>query len=164
MAAEIERKFLVFEDRWRQHASEGCVMQQAYLAATKRLTVRVRTIDGGRAKVTVKIRSSRNRREEYEYDIPYADAQEMFAYAGGVVNKTRFEIEHQGYVWEVDVYSGQHSGLVVAEVELGSLNDTPPFPDWLGPEVTGNPRFSNRVLAKEHVMPANASTRPGVST
>lgn len=158
MAAEIERKFLVFDDRWRQHASEGSVLQQAYLVATKGETVRIRTIDGCRATLTVKIRTSRNRREEYEYEIPYTDAKEMFEHARGVLQKTRFEVEHQGYVWEVDVYSGHHRGLVVAEVELDGGNDTPPLPDWLGPEVTGNPRYSNRVLAKGKFIPTNATS------
>ncbi len=125
MAAEIERKFLVIDDRWRQHASEGSVLQQAYLVATKGETVRIRTIDGCRATLTVKIRTGRNRREEYEYEIPYTDAKEMFEHARGVLQKTRFEVEHQGYVWEVDVYSGHHRGLVVAEVELDGGNDTP---------------------------------------
>lgn len=159
MAAEIERKYLVFDDRWREHASEGSVLQQAYLVATKGETVRIRTIDGRRAKLTVKIRTSRHRREEYEYDIPYADAKEMLEQARGVLQKTRFEVEHQGYVWEVDVYSGQHRGLVVAEVELDDVNDTPPLPDWVGPEVTGNPRYSNRVLAKGYVTPTTATAR-----
>lgn len=149
MAAEIERKFLVADDRWRKYATEGSVLQQAYLVATRRQTVRIRTIDSRCAKITVKIRSSRNRREEYEYDIPYSDAKEMLDHARAVLQKTRYEIKHEGYIWEVDVYSGQHSGLVVAEVELDNVNDTPSLPEWLGTEITGNPLYSNRVLAKQ---------------
>lgn len=80
-------------DRWRQHASQGSVLQQAYLVATKGETVRIRTIDGRRAKLTVKIRSSRNRHEEYEYDIPYTDAKEMFEHVPGVLQKTHFEVD-----------------------------------------------------------------------
>lgn len=149
MAAEIERKFLVADDRWRQYASEGSSLQQAYLMATRRQTVRIRTIDGRRAKLTVKIRSSRNRREEYEYDIPYSDAKEMLEHVRTVLQKTRYEVEHEGHIWEVDVYSGQHRGLVVAEVELEDVNDTPSLPEWLGAEITGNPLYSNRSLVKE---------------
>ncbi|WP_429819788.1 CYTH domain-containing protein [Ensifer sp. B1-9] len=159
MAVEIERKFLVLDDRWRRLASKGSALHQAYLVATKGKTVRIRTIDGRRATLTVKIRSSRNRREEYEYDIPYTDAKEMFEHAQGVLQKTRFEVHHQGYTWEVDVYSGQHRGLVVAEVELEGVDDTPPLPDWLGAEVTGNPLYSNRVLAKGRIAPTNATAR-----
>lgn len=152
MTAEIERKFLVLDDRWRQNvAGQGSLLRQAYLVATKDRTVRIRTIDGRCAKLTVKVRSSRERREEFEYDIPYADASEMFQYARGAVEKTRFEVEHEGHIWEVDVYSGQHQGLVIAEVELDSCTDCPALPEWLGPEVTGNSHFSNRFLA----------TRPG---
>ncbi|NVD39910.1 CYTH domain-containing protein [Ensifer sp. HO-A22] len=147
MSAEIERKFLVFDDRWRQRACEGSVLRQAYLVATKDRIVRVRTIDSRSAKLTVKIRSSRARREEFEYDIPYADAKEMFQYAQGAIEKTRFKVEHQGHIWEVDVYAGQHRGLVIAEVELKDQADNPVLPDWLGPEVTGNSHFSNRLLA-----------------
>ncbi|MCY1745275.1 CYTH domain-containing protein [Ensifer sp. SL37] len=149
MAAEIERKYLVADDRWRQYASEGSALRQAYLLATRRQTVRIRTIDGSRAKLTVKIRSGRNRREEYEYDIPYSDAEEMLEQARGVLQKTRYEVKHEGFIWEVDVYSGQHRGLVVAEVELDNVNDTPSLPEWLGAEVTGNPLYSNRILAKQ---------------
>ncbi|MBK5571355.1 CYTH domain-containing protein [Ensifer sp. 2YAB10] len=155
MAAEIERKFLVLDDRWRQQASEGFLLQQAYLVATKNRTVRVRIIDARCAKLTVKIRSGQARREEFEYDIPYADAKEMFQYAQGVIEKTRFEVEHQGHTWEVDVYSGQHRGLVIAEVELRDLADSPVLPDWLGPEVTGNSHFSNRVLATTNGNPSD---------
>ncbi|WP_104667016.1 CYTH domain-containing protein [Ensifer adhaerens] len=157
MTAEIERKFLVLDDRWREHASEGSVLRQAYLVATKNRTVRVRTIDAQTAKLTVKIRSGQGRREEFEYDIPYADAKEMFQYAPGAIEKARFEVEHQGHTWEVDVYSGRHRGLVIAEVELLDHADNPVLPDWLGPEVTGNSRFSNRVLAATHGNPEDTS-------
>lgn len=153
MTAEIERKFLVSDDCWRKHASAGCELRQAYIVATKNRVVRVRTIDARRAVLTVKIRSSRVRREEYEYEIPYADAMEMFEHALGIIEKTRYEVEYQGHVWEVDVYSGEHSGLVVAEVELDNCDDAPPPPNWLGPEITGNPLFSNRALATRHRIP-----------
>lgn len=163
MAAEIERKFLILDDRWRQHACGGSVLRQAYLVSTKAQIVRVRTIDARRATLTVKIRTSRTRREEFEYDIPYADACEMFQHARGIVEKTRYEVNHQGFVWEVDVYSGQNRGLIVAEIELDSCSDNPPLPEWLGPEVTGNPHFSNRALAKMRHIPAITTARFGLS-
>ncbi|OMQ42922.1 hypothetical protein BKP54_20530 [Ensifer sp. 1H6] len=83
MTAEIERKFQVSNDRWRKHASAGSELRQAYIVATKNRIVRVRTIDAQRAVLTVKIRSGRMQREEYEYEIPYADAMEMFGRASG---------------------------------------------------------------------------------
>jgi adenylate cyclase len=164
MAAEIERKFLVLNDRWRQHACTRSVLRQAYLVSTKARIVRVRTIDARRATLTVKIRSSRTRREEFEYDIPYADAWELFQHARGLVEKTRYDVIHHGRVWEVDVYSGHNAGLTVAEIELDSCSDNPTLPEWLGPEVTGNPRFSNRALAKRHGMPAITAAGFGPST
>lgn len=146
MTAEIERKSLVANDGWRQHASEGSFLQQIYLVATRRQTVHIRTIEGRHARLTVKIRTSRNRREEYEYDIPYCDAQEMFGLTRDFLRKTRYEVN--GYIREVDVYSGQNRGLVVAEVELDDVKDTPSLPEWLGPEITGNELYSSRRLIK----------------
>lgn len=148
MAAEIERKFLVSDDSWRDTASEGAVFRQGYLVAKKNRFVRVRLIDADRAFVTVKFRTGRLRREEFEYEIPYSEALEMLSYATGVVDKTRYKVSHCGKVWEVDVYGGINSGLVLAEIELADENDRPPFPPWLGLEVTGNSEFSNQTLAR----------------
>lgn len=71
----------------------------------------------------------------------------MIAFATSVVDKIRYEVNHHGCLWEVDVYSGAHDGLVVAEIQLADESDQPPCPPWLGPEVTGNAAFSNRTLA-----------------
>lgn len=147
MAAEIERKYLVLNDGWRDQASKGAAFCQGYLLANKNRFMRVRIIDTARAVVTVKFRTGRLRREEFEYEIPYADALEMISYATGVVAKTRYEVAHCGHVWEVDVYSGVNDGLVLAEIELTDESDQPPCPPWLGPEVTGNTTYSNRTLA-----------------
>ncbi|WP_455274811.1 CYTH domain-containing protein [Rhizobium herbae] len=147
MAAEIERKYLVLNDSWRRHASQGAAFCQAYLTANKNRFVRIRTIDTVRAVLTVKFRTGPLRREEFEYDIPYIDALEMIAYATAVLEKTRYEVRHLGYVWEIDVYSGVNDGLVLAEIELGNEADQPPRPPWLGPEVTGISAYSNRTLA-----------------
>ncbi len=147
MAAEIERKYLVANDSWRKHASEGVAFCQAYLTANKNRLVRIRTIDTARAVLTVKIRTSRLRREEFEYEIPYADALEMISHATAVVEKTRYKVRHFGHVWESDVYNGPNDGLVLAEIELGSEADHPPRPPWLGQEVTGISAYSNRTLA-----------------
>jgi CYTH domain-containing protein len=147
MTAEIERKFLVVNDSWQDHASKGAAFCQGYLLVRKNRFVRVRIIDNARGVLTIKLRTGRLRREEFEYEIPYAEALEMIAYATSVVDKTRYEVNHRGCLWEVDVYSGVHDGLVVAEIELADESDEPPCPPWLGPEVTGNAAFSNRTLA-----------------
>ncbi|MGO7215567.1 CYTH domain-containing protein [Rhizobium ruizarguesonis] len=147
MTAEIERKFLVVNDSWQDHASKGAAFCQGYLLVRKNRFVRVRIIDNARGVLTIKLRTGRLRREEFEYEIPYADALEMIAYATSVVDKTRYEVNHRGCLWEVDVYGGVHDGLVVAEIELADESDQPPCPPWLGPEVTGNAAFSTRTLA-----------------
>ena len=147
MAAEIERKYLVLNDSWRKHASQGAAFCQAYITANKKRLVRIRTIDRMRAVLTVKFRTSHLRREEFEYDIPYADALEMIAYAPAVLEKTRYGVRYFGHVWEIDVYNGANDGLVLAEIELGNESDEPPHPPWLGPEVTGVSAYSNRALA-----------------
>ena len=147
MAAEIERKYLVSNDSWRKHASQGAALCQAYLTANKKRTVRIRTIDMARAVLTVKFRTSSLRREEFEYDIPYVDALETLTYATAWVEKTRYKVRHLGYDWDIDVYNGANDGFVLAEIELGNEADQPPSPPWLGPEVPGIPGYSNRTLA-----------------
>src|SRR5690606_20271523 len=89
-------------------------------------------------------------RDEFEYDIPVADAKDLIGSALGIVlEKTRYEVEHEGFTWEVDVYAGAYEGLVVAEVELEHEEQQPPLPSWIGHEVTGDRRFSNLVMATE---------------
>ncbi|MFB2604830.1 CYTH domain-containing protein, partial [Rhizobium phaseoli] len=90
-------------------------------------------------------------RDEFEYDIPIADAEELLQNAIGVViEKTRYRVPHQGFIWEVDVFAGEHRGLVFAEVEMTSETDDPALPSWLGREVTGDFRYSNQALATEY--------------
>ena len=147
MVAEIERKYLVSNDSWRKTASAGTVFCQTYLVARKGRFVRIRVIDNARAFLAVKFRTSLTRREEFEYEIPYLDAMEMAAYSTDVLEKTRHEVVYCGYRWEIDVYGGSYEGLVLAEIELASENEKPPRPPWLGPEVTGDMRYSNRAIA-----------------
>ncbi|WP_376741463.1 CYTH domain-containing protein [Sinorhizobium psoraleae] len=147
MRVEIERKFHVLDDRWRKHASRASEIRQAYIVSTRNRVVRVRTVNAVRATLALKIRIGPARREEYEYEIPYADAIGLFEHALGVVEKTRYEVDYQGHCWEIDVYTGLHRGLVIAEVELRNADEDPPRPIWLGPEITGNRSYSNRALA-----------------
>jgi CYTH domain-containing protein len=129
MAKEIERKFLVASDGWRGAADGGTRFLQAYI-------------------VTMDDRSARMTRDEFEYEVPVEDARDMMSKAVGlIIEKTRYEVHHQGFIWEVDVYGGAHEGLVVAEVELDTEGDTPALPSWLGAEVTGDPQYSNQYLS-----------------
>jgi adenylate cyclase len=148
MAKEIERKFLVASEGWRSAANRGTRLLQAYVVTMDDRSARVRLMDDDRAKLTVKISNGSMTRDEFEYDIPVADAKDMMSKAIGlVIEKTRYEVKHGGFVWEVDVYAGAHAGLVIAEVELGAEGDTPELPAWLGTEVTGDPLYSNQSLS-----------------
>ncbi|NTS33276.1 CYTH domain-containing protein [Phyllobacterium sp. BT25] len=157
MAIEIERKYLVKDKRWRKYASNGSTLRQAYLLAAAQRSVRVRTIDDLRATLTVKVRLGPLRREEFQYEIPYADALQIFRHCVGVVvEKTRHEVVDAGQRWEIDVYHGIHQGLTVAEIELQSESDLFPRPVWLGIEITGEFRYSNQVLAMARLAPGQS--------
>ncbi|WP_455270107.1 CYTH domain-containing protein [Rhizobium herbae] len=148
MAKEIERKFLVAAGDWRNSADGGTRFLQAYIVTMDDRSVRVRLMDGTRAKLTIKIGTGSMTRDEFEYEIPVAEAKDMMSKAVGlIIEKTRYEVQHRGFVWEVDVYGGAHEGLVVAEVELDAEGDTPDLPAWLGAEVTGDPHYSNQYLS-----------------
>lgn len=156
MAKEIERKFLVTSDGWRDEADSGTSLLQAYIVTMDDRSARVRLMDDARAKLTIKIGNGSMTRDEFEYDIPVDDAKELMSKAIGlVIEKTRYEVKHSGFVWEVDVYGGAHAGLVIAEVELGAEGDTPELPAWLGTEVTGDARYSNRFLATNPLASKN---------
>ena len=151
MAKEIERKFLVSGDGWRSAVETKAFLKQAYVASMDDRSLRVRILDGKRARLTIKIGRASITRDEFEYDIPVADAEELLESAIGIViEKTRHRVPHEGFVWEVDVFSGTHRGLVIAEVEMTSETDSPALPAWLGREVTGDFRYSNQALATEY--------------
>jgi adenylate cyclase len=112
--------------------------------------VRVR-IAGDEAWLTIKGPARGLRRSEFEYAIAAADARQMLdtLAVGEPVEKTRYCLDYQGYLWELDVFEGRNAGLVVAEVELDDPAESPPLPPWLGREVTGDPRYLNARLAFE---------------
>ncbi|WP_434710932.1 CYTH domain-containing protein [Rhizobium sp. YTUHZ045] len=145
-AIEIERKFLVRDDSWRACADEPHVLQQAYLCLDQNC-IRVRLIDGHSARLTIKFRSPGLAREEFEYDIPVEEARDLLLHAGHVLEKTRYRVLHDGRSWEVDVFAGAYQGLTLAEIEMASEDDRFSLPQWLGREVTGERRYSNRAMA-----------------
>lgn len=148
MAKEIERKFLVRSDVWREHVSQFSRLVQGYILSDTDRSVRVRLKNDSCATLTIKIGHVGLTRDEFEYDIPFQDGQEMIEKAQGrVIEKIRYHVEYGGYLWEVDVFEGAHTGLVVAEVELDEASDQPPLPQWIGREVTGDKRYSNQWLA-----------------
>ncbi|UCG05474.1 MAG: CYTH domain-containing protein [Desulfobacterales bacterium] len=146
MAREIERKFLVKEGNWRQ---ANCTQyRQGYLNSTKERIVRVRTIDD-KAYLTIKGLTVGASRMEFEYEIPLQDANELLNICEKpLIEKIRYKVEIGGMVWEIDDFTGDNQGLIVAEVELDSEDQQFPKPDWIGEEVTGDPRYFNSNLIK----------------
>jgi CYTH domain-containing protein len=145
MGIEIERKFLV-RDRAFLDDVAGVPYRQGYLSTDPDRTVRIRRA-GEHGYVTVKGRSHGATRAEFEYEIPVADADAMLVLCiPPVIEKIRHRIEHAGRTWEVDVFGGANEGLVVAEVELPSEDAVVDVPDWIGDEVTDDPRYFNANL------------------
>ncbi|MEQ1951265.1 CYTH domain-containing protein [Mesorhizobium yinganensis] len=147
MAKEIERKFLLKDDSWRNLAEPSRAFRQFYLAVGPERSVRVRIIGDSSARLTVKFGTTPVR-DEFEYPIPISDAREMQDFAiGTIIVKQRYIVRHGGYGYEIDVFSGALEGLVVAELETPDTVGDDCLPSWLGPEVTGDSRYSNVVLA-----------------
>lgn len=145
MGIEIERKFLVQGEAWRQ--GEGRYLCQAYLNRDPARTVRVR-IDGEQAFLTIKGRSVGATRSEFEYAIPVADAQALLALADGpAVEKRRHLVPMGELTWEIDEFLGANAPLVVAEIELPREDQPFERPAWVGEEVTQDPRYFNSALA-----------------
>ncbi|ANM08559.1 MULTISPECIES: CYTH domain-containing protein [unclassified Rhizobium] len=163
-ATEIERKFLVRNDSWRARAGVSHVLQQGYLSRGDN-PVRVRLIDGRSALLTIKFHTMGLAKDEYEYEIPVEEARDLLRHATGhVIEKTRYRVLHEGRHWEVDVFAGAYEGLTLAEIEMASEDDLPALPQWLGREVTGNKRYSNRAMAAASFKPPlNASGRMGAA-
>jgi CYTH domain-containing protein len=146
MGTEIERKFLVEGTAWRQGG--GTRISQGYLNRDKERTVRVR-IAGDKAFLTIKGVSRGASRAQFEYPIPLADAEQLLELSDGpVIEKTRYVIDNDGSTWEVDEFSGDNAGLVVAEIELTAEDEHFSRPPWLGKEVTEDSRYFNSSLAR----------------
>lgn len=146
MATEIERKFLVAGEGWRQATPTR--ISQGYLNRDADRTVRVR-IAGQQGYLTIKGRAQNLARPEFEYEIPVADAEQLLKLCEGpVLQKHRHVIEHAGSRWEVDEFHGDNQGLIVAEIELESADQTFARPAWLHTEVTDDPRYLNSNLSR----------------
>jgi CYTH domain-containing protein len=147
MPHEIERKFLVQGESWREGAA-GQRMRQGYLSLDPERTVRVR-ISGDQAWLNIKGRTEGVRRLEFEYSIPVDDALALLALCGGaVVDKTRYRVRCGAHTWEVDEFHGDNAGLLVAEIELAHEDEPFEQPPWAGPEVSGEVRYYNASLAQ----------------
>ena len=148
MTVEIERRFLLADDSWREAAGEPLVLQQGYLSVEKERTIRVRII-GSQAWLTLKGYISDMTRSEFEYAIPLAHAQAMMAdMCPFKMEKNRYRVEFEGFVYEIDEYFGDNAPLIVAEIELPSEDTEFPKPSWLGQEITSDGKFTNAYLSK----------------
>lgn len=147
MGVEIERKFLVDDDQWRKAIEKTYVIRQGYLSTEADRTIRVR-IKGSRGFLTVKGQAQGLVRREFEYEIPLDDARTMLEVfcVGRSLEKVRHEVKVGDHIWEVDVFEGPNSGLVVAEVELGRPDEQFIRPPWVGKEVTGEVNYYNARL------------------
>ncbi len=146
MAKEIERKYLLKNDKWQKVAGDGIVLKQGYLNTNPERTVRVRLV-GQTGFLTIKSKNTGITRNEFEYEIPYTDTLELLKLCEPpLIEKTRYIIKRDGLTWEIDLFSGENQGLVIAEVELSYEDQNIIIPDWLGKEVSDDPRYYNSNL------------------
>ena len=147
---EIERKFLVTSEAFKEEAFNQNRIAQGYLSSVPDRTVRVR-IKGNKGFLTIKGNSSESglSRFEWEKEIPVEEAKELLKLCEkGVIDKTRFEVKMGKHIFEIDEFYGENEGLIMAEIELNSETETFKKPNWLGEEVTNDNRYYNSYLSK----------------
>ncbi|WP_371367524.1 Inorganic triphosphatase [Sporomusa rhizae] len=146
MGKEIERKFLVKEGAW-QPKDKGTTIRQGYLSSVKERVVRVRT-KGEKAFITIKGITKGISRSEFEYQIPVEDADPLLTNLceQPLIEKTRYKEVCGNHTWEIDVFFGSNLGLIVAEVELKDETELLELPNWVGEEVSSDPRYFNSNL------------------
>ena len=145
MPIEIERKFLIKESYKPQ--GKGEYIAQGYLTTQAECTVRVRIKDEA-GYLTVKGKTQGIRRSEYEYEIPLQDAKDMLKMCANLIEKRRYKVEYAGKIFEIDEFFGDNAGLILAEIELASENETFDKPKWLDKEVSADARYFNSNLSK----------------
>ena len=149
MALEIERKFLLANDGWRKQVLRSVSLKQGYLSSQPTSSIRVR-IAGRQAWLNIKSATIGNQRLEFEYDIPFDDAEIIINSLCGkpLIEKTRHFLTVDSHTWEIDEFEGENKGLIVAEIELSESGENFSKPQWLGQEVTHDLRYYNNNLAQ----------------
>lgn len=150
MPQEIERKFLVTSDAYKAFSYSNTHILQGYISANPAATVRVR-INGDKGFLTIKGESSESgtTRYEWEKEIPIKEAKDLLQLCTtGVIDKIRYKVNYKGFIYEVDEFFGENTGLVVAEIELNHEDDVFEKPDWLGRDVTGDIKYYNAMLVR----------------
>ena len=162
MAIEIERKFLLKNDDWKSQVSQTHVIKQGYLQsgldASERSSVRIRISDQ-HASINIKSADPSMLRQEFEYQIPVSDAEQMLTTLcdAVIIEKTRYHITYMSenalnsmsHLWEIDIFENENQGLQIAEIELSHVDEIFEIPDWIGDEVTDDKRYYNNYLLKK---------------
>jgi adenylate cyclase len=150
MAIEIEHKFLLANEDWRENVSHSVIYKQGYLSSQPTSSIRVRISDK-QAWLNIKSATIGTQRAEYEYEIPLSDANEILntLCLKPVIEKTRYFVKHENHLWEIDEFDGENAGLIVAEIELNALDEIFAKPNWVGEEVTQDVRYYNNNLARQ---------------
>ena len=149
MALEVEHKFLLANDDWRNGIDHSVHYKQGYLSSSPMSSVRVRISDT-HAWLNIKSATIGTHRQEFEYEIPLNDANDILDELchKPLVEKMRHFVHHAGHIWEIDEFMGDNAGLIVAEVELSQIGESFAKPDWIGAEVTNDLRYYNNNLTK----------------
>jgi adenylate cyclase len=153
MAIEIERKFLLKNNDWKELVTQTHVIKQGYLQSgmddSQKSSVRIR-ISNDEADINIKSVDLTMIRQEFEYAIPLVDAEQMLATLcdDNQIIKTRYHVPYASHLWEVDIFEGSNKGLEVAEIELKHLDETFELPEWIGDEVSDDKRYYNICLLK----------------
>jgi CYTH domain-containing protein len=149
VAIEIERKFLIKGDAWRDQVRTKQRFRQAYLSTSDISSVRVRIADERQAWISIKTSYHGISRDEFEYPIPVADAHQLIQLRESeIIEKNRYTVAFAGLTWEIDEFAGSSAGLIIAEVELEDEVQAVALPKWIGREVTGERRYQNSQLAQ----------------
>ncbi|MDO6433674.1 CYTH domain-containing protein [Flavitalea sp. BT771] len=147
MGIEIERKYLIKKDKWNTSlAKDGVQYRQGYILTDPSKTIRVR-LAGEQGYLTIKGLSEGASRPEFEYEIPKEDAIALLDnFCPATISKVRYKIQFDNHLWEIDEFSGDNEGLIVAEIELAREDETFTVPDWIDKEVTAESRYYNSNL------------------
>lgn len=150
MPTETEHKYLVKPAQWKKvKPKKSVAIKQGYLHSDPAKTIRIRTA-GKKAYITIKGKTEKASRPEYEYEIPLAHANELLKlFCNHLIEKNRYHVTFKGKTWEVDEFKGNNAGLLVAEIELKSEDETYALPDWAGKNVTDNPAYANANLVRK---------------
>lgn len=149
MATEIEHKFLLKNNNWQQLVHKSTEYKQGYLVSDNTRSIRVR-ISNNKAWLNIKSATIGVQRQEYEYEIPLNEGREILKNLceKPLIEKIRHFVKYHQHTWEIDVFSGENTGLIVAEIELSSVEESFSIPDWVGNEVTNDLRYYNNNLSK----------------